>query len=262
MPYEHHHRPTLRRPQETETMTHNTRILFCLLALGAFVCLSCTSAETARKKQLAMQAAKEKKRGGLLPKSTKKLLKRRYHKKLPDNIETVTVKKGIPLYLFMRPNGILSTKPQPGKGWKNQMVSKRRSRSWYVRLKPKDGAKLGRYVFARVIMAIWNSAGGYRSTSRYAFEFLLRRGKKTTLLFSAMQLPKGQRYQAYDIANREINYENEGERTIKEGDILIFRVKHRSGNTGAVGLGGGLKERGNFFVIAPQRISDYYQYTK
>jgi len=110
-------------------------------------------------------------------------------------------------------------------------------------------------------MAIWNSPGGYASTSRVALQFLIRRGKKDTLLFSTLQMAKGQSYKAYTVTNREINYDNDSESLLKEGDVLIFRVKHRSGNGGAVALGGGLGARGNFFVIAQHQIGDYRQYT-
>jgi hypothetical protein len=230
----------------------------CAVGLGAF---GCTSSQTALQKKQMQQAKAESKPGGLLPRSSRKILKKRYHKKMPDGIQTLAVKKGIPITLYLHPKSLLSEKPFMAKNWINRPLLKGRSRSWYIKLDPRPGAKLGRYVFVRSIMAVWTDAGGFRSTSRVSAQFLLRRGKKETLLFSSMQLPKGKRYQAYDITEREINYNNESERIIKKGDILIFRIKHRSGNGGVVALGGGLGVRGSFFVITQQR-SDYYKYTK
>lgn len=242
-------------------MTKRIRFISGLsVAILSTVFWGCPSSSSQVKQNAA--SVKKSKSSLLLPQSSKKVLKKRYYKRLPAGIQTVRLKKGIALHLFLHPKNILKKQPYMSKQWANQMIRKGGSRSWYVRLKPDPGAKLGRFIFVRTIMAVWNAAGNFGVTSRMSAQFLLRRGKKETLLFSTMQLPKGQRYQAYDVSNREINYNSEEERNIKEGDILIFRMKHRSGNGGSVALGGGLGVRGNFFVLTPHNISNYYQYTK
>ncbi len=181
---------------------------------------------------------------------------------LPAGIQTLKVKKkqdDVLLYLY--PKGVLSSKPltgTPGK-WKARFIPIKRHRSWFIRLEPEEGASLGIYTSVSLIMAVFNSAGGYATTSRFSVRFLLRRGDKETELFRTMLLARGQRYKYYGVNNREIATKTR----LQKGDILIFRVVHRTGSSGAVGVGGvkvGLL--GPRFMISKRQIGNFYQYTK
>lgn len=181
---------------------------------------------------------------------------------LPANIQTLKVKKGQDdVLLYLHPKGVLSAKPLPGsKGkWISQFIPIKRHRSWFAKLDPEPGATLGTYTSVSVIMAVYNAAGGYATTSRFSVRFLLRRGGKEVELFRTMLLTSGQRYKYYGVDNREIATETK----LQKGDVLIFRLAHRTGSSGALGMGGvKVGMLGPRFMISKRQIGNFYQYTK
>lgn len=183
-------------------------------------------------------------------------------KPLPSGVETVKFKKGQDdLMLYLHPKGILSTKPLPGKKgqWKSTYIPVKRGKSWFIKLDPDEGSELGTYTSISLIMAVYNAPGGYATTSRFSIRFLLRRNGAEKELFRTMVLARGQQYKYYGVDNREIATRTK----IQKGDVLVFRVMHRTGSTGAVGVGGVKQaELGPRFMISTRNIGNFYQYTK
>lgn len=181
---------------------------------------------------------------------------------LPAGIQTMKFKKDQEdAMLYLHPEGVLSEKPLVGEDgkWQSYLIPTKRHRSWYIQVEPEGGAKLGVYTSISLIMAVFNSPGGYAATSRFAAIFLIRRGDKEIELFRTMVLARGQRYQYYGVDNREIATET----PLQKGDVLVFRVAHRTGSTGALGVGG-VKDGGYGprFMISTRQIGNFYKTTK
>lgn len=180
----------------------------------------------------------------------------------PADVKTVKFKKGQDdMMLYLHPKGILSPKPMPGSDgkWVSTYIPIKRKKSWFIKVDPEEGAELGTYTSISVIMAVYNAPGGYATTSRFSVRFLLRRNGQEKELFRTMLLARGQRYKYYGVDNREIATRTK----LQKGDILVFQVVHRTGSTGAVGVGGVKQaELGPRFMISTRNIGNFYQYTK
>lgn len=181
---------------------------------------------------------------------------------LPTGLQTMKFKKGQDdALLYLHPDGVLSEKVLVGEDgkWTSTLIPLKRHRSWFIKVDPEPGAKLGVYTSISLIMAVYHSPGGYAATSRFSVQFLLRRGETETELFSTMVLARGQRFQDYTVDNREIATET----PLQPGDILVFRVAHRTGSNGAIGVGG-VKDGGYGprFMISIRQIGNFYKTTK
>jgi hypothetical protein len=179
---------------------------------------------------------------------------------LPQNIETIKISKDQDdFHLYLHPGGLLRKKALEGKDghWLPKIIPFNGHRSWFVRIEPEKGASLGTYTVIHTILAIYSSAGGTSATSRMSVRFLLRRGKREQELFRTMIIARGREFRFYVVQNREIASNT----PLQSGDIFIFRLYHRSGNNGAMGLRGTQGSHGPQIVISHRQISDYYRYT-
>ena len=187
----------------------------------------------------------------------KKLLpKHLRHEDTPKNIQSIIVRKGQDFQAFLLKDKTMSPVNPDNKDWKTRDIGRKGRLQWFIKLNPRGkNPDLGVYVSIRVVIALY---GGMMGSSRPGFfnaELYLRRGGKDTLLFTTMLKASGRSYARYDLSNREIADNTK----IQKGDILIFRLRHRRGAYGAVGIGGGLGLYGSQIVISNSNTG-YYKF--
>lgn len=179
---------------------------------------------------------------------------------LPEKMETLIFPKKGFFQAYLHPGGLLKgDAPQNKKNdWPKDYLRPKQQLTWYARLRPEAGAKLGSYMSNFVVMATYNDPAGFRQSAIVLLQAGLIRNGKEDLFFQSLQKPRGQNYARYDQPNREIN----ADITLQKGDIIFFRVKHRKGPAGAVAYGGGLGSASTQFIISNNELgSKYIQYS-
>ena len=169
---------------------------------------------------------------------------------MPAGVKTFKVRRGIPITVYFRDGRILSAEPRKTKTWKPVFVPRRHYTTWFAKLTP---GELGTFLHIQLIMAVWHGPAGYRRPGRFSLRILIRHGDKEEEVFRTMIVARGQRYQVYNMY-REIAQTPK----IKPGGVLVVRLYHRGGSTGAVGVGGGVGFNGAQITISPNKMSPYY----
>ncbi|MCK6510981.1 hypothetical protein L6R29_13550 [Myxococcota bacterium] len=179
---------------------------------------------------------------------------------LPDGLETIVFPKKGFFQAFLHPNGLLKADaPQNKKDdWSKDYLRPKQTLTWFARLRPEAGAKIGSYISNFVVMATYNDPAGFQQSAIVLLQAGILRDGKEQLFFQSLQKPRGQNYARYDQPNREIN----ADITLQKDDLIFFRTIHRKGPAGAVAYGGGLGSASSQFVISHEELgSKYIQYT-
>lgn len=230
------------------------RSILSLFGLCGFLCLMGCPSQQVKKDDKAQKVVKKDEQP--LPRLRPKPLPG--VAQVPKNVHTFRVKKGIPFHAYLHADGTLRNDAPKNKDWKPVMVGIRGKRSWFAKLKPDAGVKVGAYVVIHVVLAVYAGAAGYSRSARFRASFAIRRGEKETELISSMLIARGNRYAVYRVFNVEIAPDYQ--LALKEGDLLVFRLQHRKGPTAAVGVGGNTGPQGSQVVLSPNEIGNYYQF--
>jgi hypothetical protein len=230
-------------------MGKKMRQWFGLFSLCGFLLISCTKTQQVKENKPPTPITDENSADDL----KKKL-------GLPDGIETIIFPKKGFFQAFLHPGGLLKgDAPQNKKDdWSKDYLRPKQTMTWYARLRPETGAKIGSYLSNFVIMATYNDPAGFKQSAIVLLQVGLLRDGKEQLFFQSLQKPRGQNYARYDQPNREINTQI----TLQKDDLIFFRVIHRKGPPGAVAYGGGLGSASSQFIISQEELgSKYIQYT-
>ena len=206
-----------------------------LLAIPALTCAflfaGCPSKTTQVKKQPVKTVKKEDNSlpppegGGDLPGGPQDV---------PKNVVTMKLKKGLPLVAYLHDGKIMKKKNPTGKKWIKTPIPYQGKVSWYLKVDP-NGNKLGRFIYMQLIIACYAGQAGFKKSAFLSLRILLRRDGKEQELFRSMLRASGNRYQGYTLVDRELSSNPD----LKKGDVLIFRVVHKKGANGVVGMAGG-----------------------
>ena len=229
-------------------------VVVCLVIMSLLF-VGCPSSTTQEIKKTVVKKVKKEEKPLILPK--KKVVLPPRHALVPKNVVTFRLKKGIPWQAYLYADGTMRPQAPKGKTWKPVYIQKKRERSWFARLNPDKGIKLGIYTVVHVIIAVYSGAAGYQRSAFFSAAFYIRRGTQRIKLFKALIRTSGSRYKLYRLYNRELD----SSFAVQKGDVLEFCLIHLRGNTGALGIGGNTNASGSQLVISPNQIGNYYQFT-